>query len=92
MILRRKLVDVRMLPENEFDDLVERALRRIPPRFRKHLRNVAVIVEREYRTPWVHQSYIEPQVCAATVDALGQVVVYASTQAMFRTRDFRISS
>src|SRR5919202_3736716 len=41
----------------------------------------------EYRTPWVHQSYMEPQVCAATVDALGNVVVYACTQAMFRTRD-----
>ena len=51
MILRRKLVDVSMLPENEFDDLVERALRRIPPRFRKHLRNVAVIVEREPPRP-----------------------------------------
>src|SRR5262249_34570177 len=46
-----------------------------------------VVVEREFRTPWVHQSYMEPQVCAATVDVLGNVVVYASTQAMFRTRD-----
>ena len=36
-----------MLPEDEFDTLVTRALRRIPPRFRKHLRNVAIIVERE---------------------------------------------
>ena len=49
--------------------------------------DAAVVVEREYRTPWVHQSYMEPQVCAATVDPLGQVVVYACTQAMFRTRD-----
>ncbi len=46
-----------------------------------------LVVEREYRTPWVHQSYLEPQVCAATVDPLGNVVVYACTQAMFRTRD-----
>ncbi|HEV7664485.1 MAG TPA: molybdopterin cofactor-binding domain-containing protein, partial [Chloroflexota bacterium] len=46
-----------------------------------------VVVEREFRTPWVHQSYMEPQVCAATVNALGQVEVYACTQAMFRTRD-----
>ncbi|MBV9546369.1 MAG: xanthine dehydrogenase family protein molybdopterin-binding subunit, partial [Chloroflexi bacterium] len=46
-----------------------------------------LIVEREYRTPWVHQSYMEPQVCAASVDPLGNVVVYACTQAMFRTRD-----
>jgi CO/xanthine dehydrogenase Mo-binding subunit len=53
----------------------------------KALAEADVVVEREYRTPWVHQSYMEPQVCAATVDALGNVVVYACTQAMFRTRD-----
>src|SRR6266699_1487091 len=53
----------------------------------KALAEAEVVVQREYRTPWVHQSYMEPQVCAATVDALGNVVVYACTQAMFRTRD-----
>jgi CO/xanthine dehydrogenase Mo-binding subunit len=53
----------------------------------KALAEADVVVHREYRTPWVHQSYMEPQVCAATVDALGNVVVYACTQAMFRTRD-----
>src|SRR5499427_5536788 len=53
----------------------------------KALAEADVVVEREYRTPWVHQSYMEPQVCAATVDALGNVVVYACPQAMFRTRD-----
>src|SRR5918911_1263673 len=53
----------------------------------KALSEADVVVEREFRTPWVHQSYMEPQVCAATVDALGNVVVYACTQAMFRTRD-----
>src|SRR5260221_31761 len=45
------------------------------------------VVEREFRAPWVPQSYMEPQVCAATVDPLGSVVVYACPQAMFRTRD-----
>ena len=40
-----------MLPESEFDKLVTRALRRIPPRFRKHLRNVAIIVEPEPSRP-----------------------------------------
>ena len=40
-----------MLSEKEFDNLVTRALRRIPPRFRKHLRNVAIIVEREPSRP-----------------------------------------
>ena len=53
----------------------------------KALAEADVVVEREYRTPWVHQTYMEPQVCAATIDALGNVVVYACTQAMFRTRD-----
>ena len=53
----------------------------------KALAEADVVVAREYRTPWVHQSYMEPQVCAATIDALGNVVVYACTQAMFRTRD-----
>jgi CO/xanthine dehydrogenase Mo-binding subunit len=46
-----------------------------------------IVIEREYRTPWVHQSYMETQVCAANVNALGNVEVYACTQAMFRTRD-----
>jgi len=40
-----------VLPENEFDALVTRALRRIPPRFRKHLQNVAIIVEPEPSRP-----------------------------------------
>jgi len=40
-----------MLPESEFDEVVARALKRIPARFRKHLRNVAVIVEREPARP-----------------------------------------
>lgn len=35
-----------MDPE-EFDQLVERALRHIPPRFRSRLENVAIVVERE---------------------------------------------
>ena len=40
-----------MLSESEFDALVARALRRIPPRFRKYLKNVAVIVEQEPPRP-----------------------------------------
>jgi predicted Zn-dependent protease with MMP-like domain len=40
-----------VLSENEFDTLVTRALRRIPPRFRKHLQNVAIVVEREPSRP-----------------------------------------
>jgi CO/xanthine dehydrogenase Mo-binding subunit len=49
-------------------------------------RHSDVIVEREYRTSWVHQGYIEPQTCVAAPDPLGNLVVYACTQALFHTR------
>lgn len=45
-----------------------------------------VVVEREYRTSWVHQGYIEPQSCVALVDPLGTLTVYTATQALFHTR------
>lgn len=35
----------------QFDRIVERALRRIPPRFRRRLDNVAIVVEREPPRP-----------------------------------------
>ena len=35
----------------QFDRIVERALRRIPPRFRKRIENVAIVVEREPPRP-----------------------------------------
>ena len=38
-----------MLRAREFDSLVARALRRIPPRFRKLLDNIVIVVEREPR-------------------------------------------
>ena len=40
-----------MLPPAEFDLLVEEALRRIPPRFRRRMRNVAIVVEKESPRP-----------------------------------------
>ena len=40
-----------MLPAREFDAVVARALRRIPPRFRRLLDNVVIVVERESRDP-----------------------------------------
>jgi len=40
-----------VLPAPEFDALVERALKRIPARFRKRLDNVVIVVEREPRRP-----------------------------------------
>jgi predicted Zn-dependent protease with MMP-like domain len=40
-----------MLPPDEFDRIVARALRRIPGRFRKRLDNIVLIVEREPERP-----------------------------------------
>lgn len=45
-----------------------------------------VVIERAFDTAWVHQGYIEPQTCVAAPDGTGGVVVYASTQGLFRTR------
>jgi predicted Zn-dependent protease with MMP-like domain len=40
-----------VLPAPEFDQLVERALSRIPQRFRKRMDNVVLVVEREPPRP-----------------------------------------
>jgi CO/xanthine dehydrogenase Mo-binding subunit len=45
-----------------------------------------IVIEREFRTSWVHQGYLEPQSCSAMFDPLGNLTVYASTQALFHTR------
>src|SRR5258708_4635631 len=45
-----------------------------------------LVIEKEFATSWVHQGYLEPQSCSAMVDPLGNVIVYASTQALFHTR------
>jgi len=40
-----------MLPPEEFDQIVENALRLIPRRFRRLMKNVAIVVENEPPTP-----------------------------------------
>jgi CO/xanthine dehydrogenase Mo-binding subunit len=45
-----------------------------------------VVIEREYHTRWVSQGYLEPQSCTVGIDPLGNLEVYASTQALFHTR------
>ena len=45
-----------------------------------------VVAEGTYETAWVHQGYLEPQTCVAAPDGMGGVVVHASTQGLFRTR------
>ena len=38
------------------------------------------VVEGTFRTPWVYQAYIEPQVCTAWTEPSGTLVVSTSTQ------------
>jgi CO/xanthine dehydrogenase Mo-binding subunit len=45
-----------------------------------------VIAEGTFRTPWVYQAYIEPQVCTAWLEPSGTLVVSTSTQGSFITR------
>ena len=42
-----------------------------------------VVIEREYRTMPVHQGYIEPKACVASVDPYGRATVWSSTQGAF---------
>jgi CO/xanthine dehydrogenase Mo-binding subunit len=44
------------------------------------------IVEGTFRTPWIYQAYIEPQVCTAWLEPSGTLVVSTSTQGSFITR------
>jgi CO/xanthine dehydrogenase Mo-binding subunit len=44
------------------------------------------VVEGTFRTPWVYQAYIEPQVCTAWTEPSGTLVVSTSTQGSFVTR------
>jgi len=46
-----------------------------------------IIVEDEFRTPMVHQGYIEPHACVARYGEDGQVVIWTSTQGHFMVRD-----
>jgi CO/xanthine dehydrogenase Mo-binding subunit len=47
-----------------------------------------IVVERVYKTPIVHQSYMEPHAVVAEPGALGQnVTLYTSTQGQFIVRD-----
>jgi CO/xanthine dehydrogenase Mo-binding subunit len=45
-----------------------------------------VVVEGTFRTPWVYQAYLEPQVCTAWLEPSGVLVVSTSTQGSFVTR------
>ena len=46
-----------------------------------------VVVEREFRTPMVHQGYIEPHACIARCGEDGRALVWCTTQGPFVVRD-----
>jgi CO/xanthine dehydrogenase Mo-binding subunit len=46
-----------------------------------------VVIEREFRTPMVHQGYIEPHACIARYGQDGRATVWCSTQGPFAVRD-----
>lgn len=45
------------------------------------------IVERQYVSHWVHQSYLEPHGSVAVPDPLGNLTVYTTTQGQFYSRN-----
>ena len=45
-----------------------------------------LVIERRYTTPMVHQGYLEPRAALASVDPLGTLTIWTSTQALFATR------
>jgi len=49
-------------------------------------READAVVERTYRTSWVHQAHLEPQSCVAAPDGAGRLTLYTSTQAAYATR------
>ncbi len=50
-------------------------------------READAIVERTYRTSWIHQGYLEPQSSVAVPDGTGGMTIYTSTQGAFSTRN-----
>lgn len=50
------------------------------------LRDADVVIERTYRTSWVHQAHLEPQTAVAAPDGEGGLEVWTSTQGQFTVR------
>jgi CO/xanthine dehydrogenase Mo-binding subunit len=47
-----------------------------------------LVLERSFRTPMIHQGYIEPHACIARFGEDGQLVVWCTTQGAFLVRDY----
>jgi CO/xanthine dehydrogenase Mo-binding subunit len=51
------------------------------------LAEAAAVREGRFATRWIHQGYLEPQICTAWPDEDGGLVIETSTQALFGTRN-----
>jgi CO/xanthine dehydrogenase Mo-binding subunit len=51
------------------------------------LANSHVVVKGRFATPWMYQAYLEPQTAVAWLEVDGELVISASTQSPFGTRD-----
>jgi CO/xanthine dehydrogenase Mo-binding subunit len=51
------------------------------------LEGATAVREGRFATRWIHQGYLEPQVCTAWPDEDGGLVIETSTQALFGTRN-----
>jgi CO/xanthine dehydrogenase Mo-binding subunit len=75
-------IDVDQLPSN-----VTTALAFTRGDVEKGFAEADIVVERTYRTPFVHQGYIEPHAVVAAPDPLGRITIYTPTQGQFYARN-----
>ncbi len=75
-------LDISKLPDN-----VTNAARFAQGDVEAGLAAADVVITRQYRSNWVHQSYIEPHSSVAVPDPLGNLTVYTSTQGQFYARN-----
>ncbi|MBX6341417.1 MAG: molybdopterin-dependent oxidoreductase, partial [Thermomicrobiaceae bacterium] len=75
-------IDVNRLPAN-----VTSAVRFRRGDVERGFAEADAVVERTYRTPFVHQGYIEPHATVAVPDPLGNLTIYTATQGQFYCRN-----
>jgi CO/xanthine dehydrogenase Mo-binding subunit len=75
-------IDISQLPDN-----ITNATRFKRGDVDKGFAEADVVVERTYRSGFVHQGYIEPHATIAVTDPFGNLVIYTMTQGQFYTRN-----
>lgn len=71
---------------SQYSDNVTNAVRFTRGDIEKGFAEADQIVERTYRSGFVHQGYIEPHATMAVPDPLGKLTIYTMTQGAFYTR------